>query len=284
MRIVNQRNRLGLLTSTGVLDVEQASAGLFSADVQSIYPRWTEFRAWAADAPQRSTKPLDPDTLGAPAPKPGQVFAIGLNYRGHALETGIELPDTPMVFTKFPASVTGPVGNVELPSNSVDFEAEVVAVIGQTARHIKPEDGWNYVAGLTAGQDLSEREVQLKPPAPQQYNLGKSFAGFAPIGPILATPDEFADPDDLEVGCILSGEQMQKARTSDLIFSIPQIIAYLSAILPLSPGDLIFSGTPAGIGWSRNPRRLITKHDELVTHVEGIGEMRHHFTTAPAHR
>lgn len=281
MRIVNYHNRLGLLTRSGVIDVERASGGQFSADPQAIYARWDEFRVWADHDQHSPATPLDQSALGAPVPKPGQVFAIGLNYRDHALESGLELPDTPMVFTKFPGSITGPVGVIELPSASVDFEAELVAVIGRTARHVTVDDAWNHVAGLTAGQDLSDREVQLKPPAPQQFNLGKSFAGFAPIGPELVTPDEFPDPGDLEVGCILSGEQMQKARTGDLIFSIPQIVSYLSSILPLSPGDLIFTGTPAGIGWSRTPQRLITPDDELVTHIEGIGEMRHTFRPAP---
>jgi 2-keto-4-pentenoate hydratase/2-oxohepta-3-ene-1,7-dioic acid hydratase in catechol pathway len=140
---------------------------------------------------------------------------------------------------------------------------------------------WSYVAGLTAGQDLSEREMQVAPPMPQQFSLAKSFAGFTPIGPQLVTPDEFPDPDDLEIGCTLSGEQMQKARTSDLIFSIPQVIAHLSAVLPLLPGDLIFTGTPSGIGMARNPRRFLRPGDELLTSAEGIGQMRHHFIPAP---
>jgi 2-keto-4-pentenoate hydratase/2-oxohepta-3-ene-1,7-dioic acid hydratase in catechol pathway len=123
----------------------------------------------------------------------------------------------------------------------------------------------------------------VAPPMPQQFSLAKSFAGFAPIGPQLVTPDEFPDPDDLEIGCVLSGEQMQKARTSDLIFSIPAVIAHLSAVLPLLPGDLIFTGTPSGIGMARDPRRFLHSGDELVTSAEGIGEMRHHFVAA-SHR
>jgi 2-keto-4-pentenoate hydratase/2-oxohepta-3-ene-1,7-dioic acid hydratase in catechol pathway len=130
---------------------------------------------------------------------------------------------------------------------------------------------------VTLGQDLSERELQLSGPAPQQFNLGKSYAGFAPIGPVLVTADEFADPNDIEVSTILSGKEMQKSRTRHLIFPIPELVAYLSSILPLSPGDLIFTGTPGGIGWTRDPKCLIGPSDELVSRAEGIGEMRHHF-------
>jgi len=187
-----------------------------------------------------------------------------------------------MVFTKFPAAVTGPYTDIELPSTDVDFEVELVAVIGRRARHVDVADGWSYVAGLTAGQDLSDRGVQLAGPPPQQYNMGKSFEGFAPIGPALVTPDEFDDPDDIELGCRLSGTQMQKGRTRDFVFSIPQLVAYLSGVLPLLPGDLIFTGTPSGVGWVRDPRRTIAAGEELVTHIAGIGEMRHRFAAREA--
>jgi 2-keto-4-pentenoate hydratase/2-oxohepta-3-ene-1,7-dioic acid hydratase in catechol pathway len=203
-----------------------------------------------------------------------------LNYRDHAQEAGLELPTSPMVFTKFPASVTGPYATIELPAGSVDFEIELVAVIGRRAYRVAERDGWSHIAGLTVGQDLSERQLQLQPPAPQQYNLAKSFAGFAPIGPCLVTPDEFPDPDDIALGCLLNGEQMQKAHTGELIFPIPALVAYLSAVLPLLPGDLILTGTPSGIGWARTPPRFIQPGDELTSYVDGIGAMRHRFTPA----
>ena len=226
-------------------------------------------------APRSTPKALKP-----PVPRPPQIFAIGLNYRDHAEESGLQLPDAPFVFTKFPSSITGPYSRIELPSDAVDFEAELVAVIGTEARNVSAADGWRYVAGLTIGQDLSERDLQLSGPAPQQFTLGKSLAGFAPIGPVLVTLDEFDDPDDLELSCTSERAQMQKTRTSDLIFAIPRIVEYLSAILPLLPGDLIFTGTPSGIGWTARPSTASSARiDELVTRVEGIGEMRHHFTS-----
>ncbi len=281
MRIANAAGRLSLVVDENrLVDVERASEGLFSADVQTIYPRWAEFREWARTVSlPAGTDALD-TAFGAPVPAPPQVFAVGLNYREHAIESGLELPVQPYVFNKFPSAVTGPYADIALPDGSVDFEAELVAVIGREARNVAASDAWAYVAGLTMGQDLSERDLQWAGPAPQQFGLGKSYPGFAPIGPILVTPDEFPDPDSIEISCSLSGQQMQKSRTDDMIFSIPTIIEFLSGILPLLPGDLIFTGTPAGIGWSRTPQRLIGPDDELTSRAELIGEMCHHFTAA----
>jgi 2-keto-4-pentenoate hydratase/2-oxohepta-3-ene-1,7-dioic acid hydratase in catechol pathway len=277
---MNVENRLHLLVGDRVVDVEKSSGGVFSADVQSVYDRWDEFREWAATASLPAGAPVPANGVGAPVPQPRQVFAIGLNYRDHALESGLELPSTPMVFTKFPASVAGPYDTIELPPGSVDFEVELVAVIGRRAQRVAEAAAWDHVAGLTVGQDLSEREMQLQPPAPQQFNLAKSFTGFAPLGPCLVTPDEFDDPDNLEIGCVLNGEQMQKANTAELIFPVPALVAYLSSVLPLLPGDLIFTGTPSGIGWGRSPQRFLGPDDELTSYVGGIGVMRHHFAAA----
>jgi len=277
MRVANQSGRLVLVAEGRAVDVENASSARFSSDPQQIFGCWDEFVSWA-----RTVEPSDAPTvieseLQAPVPRPGQIFAVGVNYADHVEESGLELPDTPFVFTKFPASIAGPYDTIEHPGGSVDFEVELVAVIGKEARHVPADQGWEYVAGLTLGQDLSERELQLSGPAPQQFSLGKSFAGFTPIGPVLVTPDEFADRDDLEVSTVLSGELMQKSRTRHLIFPIPVLVSYLSSIVPLQPGDLIFTGTPSGIGFTRDPKRLIGVDDELISRAEGIGEMRHRF-------
>lgn len=281
MKIINHDGRLALAVEGGAVDVERASNGAFGPDVQPVYSRWPEFCAWAQGRLGRihpsDVEPVDEAKLGAPVPLPPQVFAVGLNYRAHAEEAGSDLPTEPFVFTKFPASVTGPHAEIELPSDAVDFEAELVAVIGSRAHCVSEADAWSHVAGLTVGQDLSDRAQQLSGPAPQQYNLGKSFSGFAPIGPALVTPDEFPDPDDLELSCALPDGQMQKTRTSDMIFPIARLVEYLSNILPLWPGDLIFTGTPSGIGWTRDPRRTLRPGDELLTEVVGIGQMRHTF-------
>jgi 2-keto-4-pentenoate hydratase/2-oxohepta-3-ene-1,7-dioic acid hydratase in catechol pathway len=281
MRIMNVDGRLSLVVGEGIVDAQAASGGAFGADVQGCYARWDELRAWARGYDGGPTGPVPAAGVGPPVPRPPQVFGIGLNYRAHAAESGIGLPDAPMVFTKFPASVTGPYDAIPLPNATVDYEAELVAVIGRRARHVPEEAAWSYVAGLTVGQDLSDRALQAAPPAPAQFNLAKSYEGFAPIGPLLVTPDELDDPGDLELGCRLNGEPMQETRTSDLIFAVPRLVSYLSGILPLLPGDLIFTGTPSGVGAAREPQRFLRPGDELVTYLTGIGEMRHRFVADP---
>ncbi|MEV0845965.1 fumarylacetoacetate hydrolase family protein [Streptomyces sp. NPDC049954] len=274
MRIVNLEGRLGLLTDDGVVDVHEASDGLFSPDIQDVYERWSELTAWASGVKDAPVKPLDEARLDAPVPRPGQVFAIGLNYRDHAEEAGLDASlDSMVVFTKFPSSITGPVADVELPEGSVDFEAELVVVMSRHAYRVDAAEAWDRVAGLTVGQDLSERETQLRPPTPQ-FNMGKSFPGFAPIGPSVVSVDEFADPDDLAIGCTLNGTSMQDSRTGRMIFSVGEIISRLSQVVTLRPGDVIFTGTPAGIGFARDPKVLLGPGDELVTSVEGVGALR----------
>jgi 2-keto-4-pentenoate hydratase/2-oxohepta-3-ene-1,7-dioic acid hydratase in catechol pathway len=281
MRILNLDGRLSLGVDDAAVDVETASGGQFDADVQAVYRRWDEFCAWARDFRGDPDRIVNEAAIGPPVPRPAQVFGIGLNYRAHAAEAGLDLPEIPMVFTKFPASIAGPYDEIVLSSDTVDFEAELVVVVGRRARNVDAADGWSYVAGLTAGQDVSDRGLQLSGPPPQQFNLGKSFEGFAPIGPALVTPDEFSDPDDIELSCELAGVTMQKARTSEFVFRVPELVAYLSGILPLLPGDLIFTGTPAGIGWARDPRRTIAAGEELVTDIAGIGRMRNTFVASP---
>jgi 2-keto-4-pentenoate hydratase/2-oxohepta-3-ene-1,7-dioic acid hydratase in catechol pathway len=182
------------------------------------------------------------------------------------------VPSTPAVFTKFPTCITGPVADVVLPSSKVDWEVELVVVIGTRAYRVPESDAWDHVAGLTVGQDLSERVVQMA--GAGQFSLGKSFPGFGPLGPWLVTPDEIPNRDDLEFGCAVDGETVQKSRTSDMVFSVSRLIAELSAVLPLLPGDVIFTGTPAGIGATRNPPRFLKPGEVLSSYIEGIGTVR----------
>jgi 2,4-didehydro-3-deoxy-L-rhamnonate hydrolase len=279
MRIGNLSNRLTVFTDLGAIDVEQASGGQFGADPQAVYDRWDEFTQWAqGNHGSREARPFEMKDLGAPAPRPRQVFAIGVNYRAHAEEGGADAPTSLLVFTKWPSSFTGPVGNIRLTGERVDWEAELVAVIGKHADNVPVEQGWDYVAGLTVGQDVTDRAVQFRGPFPQ-WGFGKSFRGFSPSGPWLVTLDEFADPGDLELGCTVNGQQMQKGRTSDLLFSVPALVAELSRVVSLEPGDVIFTGTPAGVGVARKPQIFLAPGDELVTRVEGIGELRHRFVS-----
>jgi 2,4-didehydro-3-deoxy-L-rhamnonate hydrolase len=277
VRIGNLDGRLVILNGIRAIDAERASGGRFGPDPQAVYDRWPEFVAWAADADQSSAEPYEAGLLGAPAPAPRQSFGIGLNYRDHAEESGFGIPENPSVFTKFPSCITGPYGEVVLPPGGhTDWEVELVVVIGTLARRVGEADAWSHVAGLCVGQDLSERIIQLSGNAPQ-FSLGKSFPGFGPTGPWLVTTDELANPDDLELGCSINGVEMQKSRTSSMILSVPQLIARLSEVLPLLPGDIIFTGTPAGVGQGREPQRWLAPGDELTSFVEGVGQLRQRF-------
>jgi 2,4-didehydro-3-deoxy-L-rhamnonate hydrolase len=273
MRIGTLNHRYHALAGNLALDIANASDGRFAPDGFDIFERVRELAGWVSTVSDSAYRPFDTDALGPPVPMPRQAFGIGLNYRDHAAESGLAEPDVPLVFAKFPTSITGPRATVTLPSAYVDWEAELVAVIGAPARHVKAADAWSHVAGLTVGQDLSERRVQLAGPAPQ-FSLGKSYPGFGPIGPAVVTLDEIAAVDNLEISCLLDDEVLQKGRTSDLIFSIPELVEHISAICPMLPGDLIFTGTPAGVGGARTPNRFLTPGSVLITAIEGIGELR----------
>lgn len=276
MRIANLAGRLAIITSSGAVDVEQASNARFGADPQGIYAQWDEFTQWAAhtDFADRE-RPYSLRDLGAPAPKPGQIFAVGFNYQSHATELGAIVADgLPPVFTKFASSVAGPFGSVALPEGRVDWEVELVAVIGWRAWQVDEAHAWRHVAGLTVGQDLSERVTQLRGATPQ-FSLGKSYPGFAPMGPWLVTPEDFDDPDDLRLTCELNSHLVQDARTSQMITPVPALVSRLSKVVPLWPGDVIYTGTPAGVGMARRPPRFLNVGDELVSHIDGIGGMRH---------
>ncbi|MFG2592326.1 fumarylacetoacetate hydrolase family protein [Streptomyces sp. NPDC048438] len=279
MRIANLSGRLVIVTDDDTaVDVEKASRGRFSSDPQAIYERWRDFRVWASSTDLPAGSAFSPSDLGSPAPAPRQVLAAGLNYRAHADESGFDAPDVlPPVFTKYSSSITGPVTEVRLPKDGhTDWEVELVVVIGEPTHRVTEDDAWSHIAGVTVGQDISERITQLSGPAPQ-FGLGKSYPGFSPMGPYLVTADALTDADDLELGCSINGEQVQKGRTRDLIFSVPALVSRLSAILPLLPGDVIFTGTPAGVGMGRTPQRWLADGDVLVSHVQGVGELRQTF-------
>lgn len=274
MRIANLDGRLVIVTNAGAVDVEQASSGRFAADPQSVYHRWDDFREWAEAADLSGAQPFEVALLRPPAPRPAQLFAVGLNYREHAAETGLELPQHPMVFTKFISCLTGAYSPVAIPeAGNTDWEIELVVVIGRHTRRVSAERGWDYVAGLSVGQDLSERITQIRDPAPQQMSLGKSLPGYGPVGPWLVTPDELPNPDNLQISCSVDGEQMQKACTADMIFPVAELISQLSEVLPLLPGDVLFTGTPAGVGYGMKPPRYLRPGQRLVSRIEGIGEL-----------
>lgn len=270
-RFANVAGRAALVHDDVYVDLEARSGGAVGPDPMAALAdpaRLHELAAGLADV--EPTGRLADVALGPPVPRPVNVFGIGLNYRGHVAESGMDVPAAPVVFTKFPSCLVGPDADVELGADSVDYEAEVVVVIGPGGRDIPAERAWEHVVGVTGGQDISDRALQFaaKPP---HFDLGKSRDTYGPIGPVLVSPDHFSDPDDIGLECLVNGEVRQQGRTSDLIFSVPALVEYLSGILTLQPGDLIFTGTPDGVGMARGT--LLASGDVVVTHVEGVGTL-----------
>lgn len=273
IQLANVKGRASLLLGGRVVDVQRASKGRFSADSMAALHEWPAFAEWARGVREDdATAGLVETDLGPPVPRPAKVFAIGMNYREHAKEAGLDIPQTPVVFTKFPNCLVGPRAAVELSSDFVDWEVELVVVISRRGRRIAPAQAFDYVAGYCVGQDISDRRIQFsdKPP---QFSMGKSIDTFGPIGPALVSLDEFPDPNDLALTCDVAGERMQDARTSDLIFPVAELIAFLSSMCTLEPGDLIFTGTPSGVGSTRNPRRYLKVGEEIVSTIEHIGTL-----------
>lgn len=290
MRIANLQGRSTLLAGPLGLDVERAGDGRFGADPQSVWADWTGFSGWARTvdvAAHPDARPVDPADLRAPVPNPSQVFAIGLNYADHAAEAAMEVPEHPIVFTKFPSSLTGAQATVRLSGDRVDWEAELVVVVGRGGRDIALDEAWDAVAGLTVGQDLSDRTVQNRG-RPAQFSLGKSFAQYAPTGPAVVSLDELRaaghDLDALAIRCEVvdqpGGEprELQHGTSADLIFPVPQLVSRLSAIVDLRPGDLIFTGTPSGVGLGRSPQEFLRPGQRLRTEIEGLGVIEQTFT------
>jgi 2-keto-4-pentenoate hydratase/2-oxohepta-3-ene-1,7-dioic acid hydratase in catechol pathway len=210
----------------------------------------------------------------APIPRPNKVICIGLNYRDHAVETGAPIPSEPVVFSKFATAIAGPGDEIVLPhaARQVDYEAELVAVIGRRCRHVDADDAVTCVAGYMCGNDVSARDWQKGRPG-GQWLLGKTPDTFAPIGPYLVTADEIADPHDLAVTLRLNGDVMQAGNTREFIFGIGQVIAHISQLVTLEPGDLIFTGTPPGVGVARKPPVFLKPGDRVEVEIAGLGTL-----------
>ena len=207
---------------------------------------------------------LDPPII------PTNVFAVGLNYKKHAEESNLEIPPFPMIFTKHSTCISGPKSNICMKSDMVDYEAELVFVIGKGGKDISKEDAWDHVAGLCVGQDISDRPVQFHA-TPPQFNLGKSFDTFGPIGPYLVSTDLFDNKESLKLQCWVNDELRQETLTNDLIFDIPYLISYISEFITLNTGDVIFTGTPEGVGATQG--KFLKDGDILKTSIEGIGTL-----------
>jgi 2-keto-4-pentenoate hydratase/2-oxohepta-3-ene-1,7-dioic acid hydratase in catechol pathway len=217
--------------------------------------------------------PLNSVTLLAPIPRPPKLICVGLNYRDHALESKMEIPKVPTIFSKFPSAVIGPGEPIVLPKNSTqpDYEAEFAFVIGRGGRHIPAERWQAHVFGYTVINDVSARDFQM---ATTQWLMGKTFDTFAPMGPHIVSADEITDPHALDISLTINGEVLQHSNTRELIFKIPELVAYLSSVFTLEPGDVVSTGTPAGVGVARKPQRFLRAGDDVVVRVESIGELR----------
>ena len=220
--------------------------------------------------PRGTVTSLADVTLGPPVPRPGKVICIGLNYKDHAAESNMAVPKSPVTFSKYVTSVTGPGRPIALPavSSQVDYEAELAVVIGRRAKHVPIERAWDYVLGYTNLNDVSARDFQF---ADGQWQRGKSCDTFAPMGPAIVTPDEVGDPHALRIRLRLNGETMQDSSTGQLIFGIDHLIAFLSQTVTLEPGDVIATGTPPGVGFARKPPVFLKAGDVVEVEVEGLG-------------
>lgn len=266
----NGRAHLVVGSENRLVDLEIASNGKFTSEPIDAFRRWKELREFAITIPDGSGELCDVNDLDAPSPWPFQVFGIGLNYRSHAEESGLPIPTSPLTFTKYTSSVAHGNADIPLVGSSIDWEVELVVVIADGGRNIAPEDAWEHVAGIAVGQDISDRALQfaIRPP---QFSLGKSRKNYSPFGPWLVDAADVPQRDALHMTCTLNGEIVQDTSTDDLIFSVSDIIAYLSDIVQLLPGDVIFTGTPGGVGVSRTPAVFLTPGDVLVSTIDGIG-------------
>jgi 2-keto-4-pentenoate hydratase/2-oxohepta-3-ene-1,7-dioic acid hydratase in catechol pathway len=215
---------------------------------------------------------LEEARLTAPVPRPGKLICIGANYRDHAAESGMAIPETPIIFSKFATAVVGPEDAVVIPPSCTqpDYEAELAVVIGRRAKSVPKNKAYEHVFGYCAFNDVSARDFQF---SDKQWQRGKSCDTFAPIGPFVATRDEIKDPHTLAIKLRLNGEVMQSSRTDQLIFGVPELIEFLSASITLEPGDVIATGTPAGCGFARKPPLYLKPGDRMEVEVEGLGAL-----------
>ena len=277
MKFANVSGRATLVIEGRAVDIEKASDGRIGSDPMvcsdlSLHPALAEV---AASADPAEWPELDMATLGAPVPRPPKGFGVALNYRSHAIESNKEIPTEPHLFGKTENCVCGPFDEIVVPAgrDMIDYEAEVVIVFGRECSKATEADAWSYLAGVTAGQDISDRGEQFRPPV-KQFTIAKTYDTFGPIGPVLVTPDELPNRDGIGVQGRIDGEVVQDGNTDDLIFSVPALVAWLSRYITFRPGDLVWTGTPGGVGEARTPPLFLRDGMILETEVDGVGTMR----------
>jgi len=272
-------NHLGALTQRDgrdvVVDLNQAAPGL-PRDMIAFLAGGDANRALAAQAlanpPAAAVLDRSSVKLAAPIPRPGKIICIGLNYRDHAAESNAELPAFPTVFAKYSSCIIGPGASIVIPrvTSQVDYEGELAVVIGRRARDVAEADALDYVAGYAPFNDVSARDYQMRT---SQWTIGKTFDTFGPIGPALVTADEIPDPHALDIRVSIGDDVLQSSNTKHLIFTIPQLIAYLTSVMTLEPGDVIATGTPAGVGAARKPQRWLVPGDLVRVEISGLGAL-----------
>jgi len=275
----NVLGRSALVDENYFFDLASISKGSVSADPMEALAEPEALDRLSANLESFTASGiLNEVDLEAPVPRPSNSFGIGLNYQTHVDEAAMATPDVPMVFAKLPSCITGPRSDVMMRSDECDYEGELVVVIGSGGKDIPEETAWEHVLGLSVGQDFSDRGAQFMS-NPAQFTLGKSMDSFGPTGPVLVSTDSFNDPTDLELRTWVNGELRQHDRTSSLIFSIPKLISFLSRFVTLCVGDLIFTGTPEGVGFRNN---IFLKDGDVVrTSLEGIGTLENHCVRLP---
>jgi len=273
---IGSERRIGADTQRGIVDLSVAAPALPRTMIELLAagPKAMQTAIAVAARAQDDGVGLVPASeieLLAPLPRPGKIFGIGLNYRDHAEETGNAIPTVPMVFSKAVTAVVGPGQAIVIPpaSSAIDYEGELAVVIGRTARRVAAAEALDYVAGYTILNDVTARDYQTR----SGHCMGKSFDTFAPMGPAIVTGDEIRDPGELELRTIVSGEQMQHSNTRHLIFDVATLIEYISAGVTLEPGDVISTGTPAGVGVRRDPKRYLRAGDSVRIEIDGIGAL-----------
>ena len=267
----DRRAHAGVLSGDLVIDLAPAGFADMLAVLSSGTTGLTRIEQYVGQT--SASVPLASVRLMAPVPRPPKLICIGLNYRDHAAEARMEVPKVPTIFAKFSNVVIGPGDPIVLPKNSTkpDYEAEFMFVIGTGGRHIAPENWRDHVFGYTIFNDVSARDFQS---STSQWMIGKTFDTFAPMGPAIVTTDEIADPHALDISISIAGETLQHSNTRELIFKIPDLVAYLSSVVTLEPGDVVATGTPAGVGFARKPPRYLKPGDEVTVRIEGLGELR----------
>ncbi|WP_454861335.1 fumarylacetoacetate hydrolase family protein [Peribacillus frigoritolerans] len=277
---VQTEQHIGLVKDDQIISLTALGPEEFPACMKKFIERGSELRSRAEQLIEQRVNndaifKLSEVKILPPIAKPDKIICVGLNYFDHCKETGMEPPESPVIFSKYANAIAGHNVAIEIPINSteVDFEAELAFVIGKEAKHVSEEEAIEYVFGYTIMNDISARDLQFQD---GQWSRGKSADTFAPFGPVIVTKDEVGDPHNLAISLELNGEIMQDSNTSNLIFTVPKIISFLSQSMTLMPGDLIATGTPPGVGMGRNPKIWLKNGDRMNVSIEKIGTLSNH--------